>query len=258
MDVNDPLLETPRVRFGGVIGSLNVINSRPVMRRADRLFRIAQELDTERYTTARFLAEVLEVSERTIYRDIDTLSGSGIPIEAMAGAGYRLCRGFRLPPMMFDPDELTAILLGIRMVQGWSDPGLAAAAARALRKVDAALPERLRPALASEDLLVPDFHVPPALGEHIGVLRAAIGDRTKVRITYAREDGARSERSLWPLGLFYWGQKWTFGAWCELRGDFRHFRVDRIEALEITRERFTPQAGRTLQDFLAAVRAEGS
>lgn len=228
------------------------------MRRADRLFRITQELHTDRYITARALAALLEVSERTIYRDIDDLSASGVPIEATAGAGYRLCKGFRLPPLMFDDEELAALLLGMRMVQAWSDRGLAAAAARALRKVDGVLPERLRPALVSEDLLVPDFSVPEAVREHMAALRRAIVERRKVEVTYRREDGTPSQRLLWPLGLFYWGRTWTLAAWCELRQDFRHFRLDRIQSLQASGVRFSSMAGRSLQDFLIAVGARDS
>ncbi|MCU7876970.1 MAG: YafY family transcriptional regulator [Candidatus Thiodiazotropha sp. (ex Lucinoma borealis)] len=228
------------------------------MRRADRLFRITQELETERYLTAQTLAQRLEVSQRTIYRDIDDLSASGVPIEAMAGAGYRLCRGFRLPPLMFDDEELTALLFGMRMVQGWSDRELAAAASRALRKVEAVLPERLRPVLDREALMVPDYHVPDEVREHVASLRKAITEQRKVRIAYRRVDGVSSERVLWPLGLFYWGQKWTLGAWCELRGAFRHFRLDRIESLVMTGSRYESTAGRTLHDFLIDVGADSN
>ncbi|MCU7920506.1 MAG: YafY family transcriptional regulator [Candidatus Thiodiazotropha sp. (ex Epidulcina cf. delphinae)] len=226
------------------------------MRRADRLFRITQELDTERYVTAQTLAALLEVSQRTIYRDIDDLSASGVPIEAVTGTGYRLCQGFRLPPLMFEDEELTALLLGMRMVQSWSDRGHAAAASRALRKVKAVLPERLRPVLDREALLVPDFHVPDQIREYVALLRKAITEQRKVRIAYRREDGAPSERVLWPLGLFYWGQKWTLGAWCELRGSFRHFRLDRIDTLDTIGARYVSTAGRTLQDFLVSVGAD--
>jgi predicted DNA-binding transcriptional regulator YafY len=225
------------------------------MRRADRLFRITQELDTKRYLTARELARKLEVSLRTIYRDIEALSASGVPIEGTAGAGYRLCQGFRLPPLMFDDEELTALLLGMRMVQAWSDRDLAAAARRARRKIEGVLPQRLQPILDSEALLVPDFHLSDAMRDQVALLRKAIAEKRKVQMSYQRADGVISERILWPLGLFYWGEKWTLGAWCELRGAFRHFRLDRIGDLNLTGSCYTTSEGRTLRDLLQAVGA---
>jgi predicted DNA-binding transcriptional regulator YafY len=223
------------------------------MRRADRLFRITQELDTRRYLTARELAYMLEVSQRTIYRDIDALSASGVPIEGTVGAGYRLCEGFRLPPLMFDEEELTSVVLGMRMVQAWSDRDLATAAARARRKIEAVLPLRLRPLLESEAMMVPDFHIPQSVRNHVALLRRAVAERFKVEIHYRRSDGVTSERILWPLGLFYWGEKWTLGAWCELRDAFRHFRLDRIGDLTLTAARYPVMEGRTLDDYLLAV-----
>ncbi|PVV11680.1 MAG: hypothetical protein B6D77_06375 [gamma proteobacterium symbiont of Ctena orbiculata] len=223
------------------------------MRRADRLFRITQELDTKRYLTARELAQLLEVSQRTIYRDIDALSTSGVPIEGTAGAGYRLCQGFRLPPLMFDDEELTALLLGIRMVQAWSDRNLAAAAARLRRKIEAILPQRLQPIVDGEALLVPDFHLPEMVREHAARLRSAINEKERVWMRYQRADKLVSERVVWPLGLFYWGEKWTLGAWCELRGAFRQFRLDRIVDLDLTGSRYRETEGRTLRDLLLAV-----
>jgi predicted DNA-binding transcriptional regulator YafY len=225
------------------------------MRRTDRLFRITQELDTKRYLTARDLAQMLEVSQRTIYRDIEALSASGIPIEGTAGAGYRLCQGFRLPPLMFDEEELTALLLGMRMVQAWSDPDLATAAARSRRKIEAVLPQRLRPVLDDKALMVPDFHIPDVLRDHVAQLRRSIINKQKVKISYQRSDGVVSERVVWPLGLFYWGEKWTLGAWCELRGAFRHFRLDRIGNLSGTSSRYPAMQGRRLDDYLLAVGA---
>lgn len=223
------------------------------MRRADRLFRITQELDTKRYLTARELACKLEVSQRTIYRDIDALSASGVPIEGTAGAGYRLCQGFRLPPLMFDDEELTALLLGMRMVQAWSDRDLAEAADRARRKIEGVLPQRLQPVLDSEAMLVPDFHLSDTVRGHVALLRKSIAEKRKVQMRYQRADGVISERILWPLGLFYWGEKWTLGAWCELRGAFRHFRLDRIGDLCLAGSHYTTSEGRTLRDFLQAV-----
>lgn len=228
------------------------------MRRADRLFRIAQRLHHERVVTARTLAEELEVSERTIYRDIQDLSLSGVPVTGEAGVGYRLARGFRLPPLMFEAEELAALLLGMRMVQAWTDPALAGAATRAAARIEAALPERLLGEFAREELLVPDFFIPDTLRKHLAPLRGAVRDRRKLRVAYRREDGQGSERILWPLGLFYWGRHWTLVAWCELRDAFRHFRLDRIGALDVLAERFPLQTGRSLQDFLAQVQTEKS
>ncbi|MES9854167.1 MAG: YafY family protein [Candidatus Thiodiazotropha sp. L084R] len=223
------------------------------MRRADRLFQITLELNAERYVTADSLAQKLEVSVRTIYRDIDALSASGIPVEAVAGAGYRLAKGFRVPPLMFNEEELTALMLGMRMVQGWCDPELAQAASSALNKVESVLPERLQPVLMREALLVPDFHIPGEVRSHVAELRKAISSRRKVSIAYCRKDGEHSERTIWPLGLFYWGKVWTLAAWCELRVDFRQFRLDRICFLEQSIGRYELKSGRTLQDFLISV-----
>jgi predicted DNA-binding transcriptional regulator YafY len=223
------------------------------MRRADRLFRITQELDAKRYITADTLSQLLEVSVRTIYRDIEALSASGIPIEASAGAGYRLSRGFRVPPLMFNDEELTALLLGMRMVRGWCDHELAQAASAALRKVEAVLPERLRPVLLREEMFVPDFHIPSEVRSHVASLRKAIGNRSKVHITYSRKDGIHSDRVVWPLGLFYWGPVWTLAAWCELRQAFRQFRLDRIGSMEIGGGQYEVMKGQTLQDYLISV-----
>ncbi|MEJ2620048.1 MAG: YafY family protein [Candidatus Thiodiazotropha sp.] len=223
------------------------------MRRADRLFRITQELSPERYITAETLAERLEVSVRTVYRDIDALSASGIPVEAVAGSGYRLSKGFRVPPLMFNDEELTALMLGMRMVQGWCDAALAEAASSALSKVEAVVPERLRPILSHEALLVPDFHIPSEVREHVARLRKAIAQQHKIEIAYRRQDGVYSERVIWPLGLFYWGSVWTLAAWCELRDGFRQFRVDRIETLQRSNGRYSLVSGRTLRDYLLSV-----
>ncbi len=226
------------------------------MRRADRLFRIAQSLSAERYITAESLADRLEVSVRTIYRDIEALSVSAIPIEAVAGRGYRLSKGFRVPPMMFNDEELTALMLGMRMVQGWCDTALAEAASSALDKVAAVVPGKLRPVLSREALLVPDFHIPAEVRAHVSGLRRAIAQRRRIEIAYCRRDGVHSDRVIWPLGLFYWGSVWTLAAWCELRDAFRQFRIDRIESLEMAGGQYERVSGRTLQDYLISVDGE--
>lgn len=223
------------------------------MRRADRLFQIIQMLRHDRPVTAFFLAEALEVSERTIYRDVQDLSLSGVPIEGEAGKGYKLMRGFHLQPLMFTEEELAALLLGARMVQAWTDKGLARAASHAMRKIESVIPAHLKPELARAEILVPDFPMETQTSEHLGLLRKAIKRQRKVKYDYQREDGEHSSRVVHPLGLFYWGKVWTLVAWCELRNDFRHFRLDRMQnALQLD-EAFESIPGRTLSDFLATV-----
>ena len=223
------------------------------MRRADRLFQIIQQLHHQRATTARDLAEVLEVSERTIYRDMQDLSLSGVPIAGEAGVGYRLLPGFHMPPLMFNAEELAALLLGARMVQVWTDKSLARAAQQAISKIEKVIPEHLKPELVREEMLVPDFSISPEVAAHLALLRSAIQRQYKVAYDYIRQDGEHSSRIAHPLGLFYWGKVWTLVAWCELRQAFRHFRLDRIQRMEILSQPFQSVPGRTLRDFLATV-----
>jgi predicted DNA-binding transcriptional regulator YafY len=223
------------------------------MRRADRLFRITQELRSDRWVTARILAERLEVSERTIYRDIQDLSLSGVPIIAEAGLGYRLMKGYRLPPLMFDEEELEALLLGVRMVDVWSESTLAAAAKRAVTRIEAVLPERLLPELERKLILVPPSRPDDGVADLLHVLRQSVRFQIKVKFHYQRADGQSSVRTVRPLGLAYWGRTWTLVAWCELRNDFRHFRLDRMSRLVESGVKFEQESGRTLDDFLACV-----
>ena len=221
------------------------------MRRADRLFQIIQNLHHDRAVTAHHLADGLQVSERTIYRDIQDLSLSGVPITGEAGHGYRLMKGFQLSPLMFTEEELAALLLGARMVQAWTDKGLARAAQQAMAKIERVIPDHLKPELARQDILVPDFPFAVPVSKELEVLRHAIKQQRKVRFDYRREDGQHSARTVHPLGLFYWGKVWTLVAWCELRGDFRHFRLDRMSEITNLSDRYELLAGRTLQDYLA-------
>jgi len=220
------------------------------MRRADRLFRLLLELRRGRVVTARRLAERLEVSERTIYRDVADLSGAGVPIEGEAGVGYRL-RDFEVPPLVFERDEIEAMVLGARVVEGWGDGDLARAASTALAKIECALP-RGRAHLVEETRLYAPVH-----GERrveklpLGPIRRAIGDQRKLRLDYRDEQGRDSERVVRPLGLAFYPPVWLLVAWCELRVDFRNFRVDRCVGVEVLDDKFAAERGRTLADYLA-------
>ena len=221
------------------------------MRRADRLFQIVLLLGRDRVKTARRIAEELEVSERTVYRDIADLVAVGVPIDGEAGIGYRLHPGYQVPPLMFDDQELESLVLGAAMVRAWADADLAKAAERVLAKVDAVLPDRLRGSLEKETLLAPGFFIPPETVRGMAPLRKAIDQRLKVNMAYVREDGERSERVVWPLGLVFWGTKWTLGAWCEWRGEFRTFRLDRIQTLDLLSLTFPDMPGRRFRDYIA-------
>jgi predicted DNA-binding transcriptional regulator YafY len=220
------------------------------MRRADRLFQIVQLLRRQRVTTAANLASELGVSERTIYRDVQDLILSGLPIRGEAGVGYALPRNFELPPLMFSSEEIEALVLGARIVKSWSDPSLARAADSALTKIELVLPERLRSRIAETTLFAPSFHIPGAATAELARLRAAIVNRQKVRFAYTRKDGMHSDRTVRPLGLFFWGSSWSATAWCELRNAFRNFRLDRMAELRVLDEQFTAAPGQTLEDFL--------
>ena len=146
--------------------------------------------------------------------------------------------------------------MGANMVLAWADAELARAAGRVLAKVDAVLPDRLRERLDKETLLAPGFFIPQETVTGMAQLRKAIDQHRTVRMAYIREDGESSKRIAWPLGLVFWGTKWTLGAWCELRGQFRTFRLDRIQSLELLPSQFPDMAGRRFKDYIAYVSAE--
>ena len=236
------------------------------MRRADRLFRIVQFLRAGRLQTARGLAQKLQVSERTIYRDVQDLQLSGVPILGEAGVGYTLRRDYDLPPLMFDVREITALVLGSRMVAAWGDTELASAANDALRKIEAVLTPELRDRIDSVRLYVPSFGMrgqnsdPSQLSTRdvLEKLRGAIENCQIVQAGYGDAEAKVTERRLRPMALLFWGQVWTLVAWCELRTDFRSFRADRFKTLNILEETFTPEKGQRYEDFIAKVKQQMS
>jgi predicted DNA-binding transcriptional regulator YafY len=221
------------------------------MRRADRLFQLIQLLRRRNVATAAWLADELEVSERTIYRDVRDLVLSGVPIEGEAGVGYILRRGFDLPPLMFTESEIEAMVLGVRVVTSWGDQGLARAAGDALARVESVLPDRLKQKLQNTPLFAPGFHISPQIAGSLSALRTAIDERRKVELAYTSAEGDDTDRLVRPLGLFFWGDRWSLTGWCELREDFRSFRLDRMREMRPTRERFHDEPGRTLDDYFA-------
>jgi predicted DNA-binding transcriptional regulator YafY len=204
--------------------------------------------------TAAALARELEVSERTVYRDIRDLIISGVPIDGEAGVGYTLRRGFDLPPLMFTAPEIEAMVLGVRVVTSWGDAALARAAGDALARVEAALPDWLKAKMAATPLYAPGFHVPERVVNALSTIRAAIEGQRKIHLDYIDADGTPTERTVRPLGLFFWGSGWSMAAWCELRTGFRNFRLDRMASLDVLDERFEAEPGQTLEDFFSEKR----
>ena len=208
------------------------------MRRADRLFQIIQILRrTTRPVTAAKLAEELEVSKRSVYRDVADLIGQRVPIRGEAGLGYVLGRDFDMPPLMLTPDEIEAAALGAQWVAERGDAVLAAAARDLIAKISAAVPERLRPFIAEPTIGAPASNGTARDGLDIGQTRAWIRAGRKIRIRYRDEHDADSERTIWPVIIGYAETVRLLAAWCELRQDFRHFRTDRILAAEFLDER---------------------
>jgi predicted DNA-binding transcriptional regulator YafY len=225
------------------------------MRRADRLFRIVQFLRAGRLQTARGLAAKLQVSERTIYRDVQDLQLSGVPILGEAGVGYTLRRDYDLPPLMFDQREITALVLGSRMVAAWGDAELASAANDALRKIEAVLTAALRDRIDAVPLYAPDYALrnQGSTREVLEQLRIAIEKSRIIQAAYGDAESQMTERRLRPIALHFWGSVWTLVDWCELRVDFRSFRADRFRTVRILEETFTLQPGQRYEDFLEQV-----
>lgn len=222
------------------------------MNKAERLFQLTNLLRGRRTAiTAKTLAEKLEVSERTIYRDIQALELSGIPVEGEAGIGYRIRHNFELPPLMFDRTEIIALLLGSRMVQAWSDKELAGAAGRAIDKINAILPDDLKVLIEQQTLLVPDYFVQSDDADISQQIRQAIEEKRQIQLCYNRADGQYSERTLNPLGMVFWGGKWTLIAWCHLRDNYREFRIDRMQQVTLLEQHFDITADCNLEHYIA-------
>lgn len=214
------------------------------MRRADRLFQIIQILRrTTRPVTAEAMAEELEVSKRSVYRDVADLIGQRVPIRGEAGSGYVLSRDFDMPPLMLTPDEIEAAVLGAQWVAERGDAVLAAAARDLIAKIEAAVPERLRPFIAEPTIGAPASNRTARDGLDIARTRAWIRAGRKIRIRYRDERDEDSERTIWPVIIGYAETVRLLAAWCELRQDFRHFRTDRIVAAEFLDERHDARVG---------------
>jgi predicted DNA-binding transcriptional regulator YafY len=226
------------------------------MRRADRLFLLINALQGRRTALpARRLAETLGVSLRTVYRDVADLQGSGVPIEGEAGVGYLLRKGADIPPLMFTPEELEALVVGVRFVRAFAGGRLAQAAQLALLKIEAALPESLRGRAERTRVFAPGRRWHEVSVGIMDRLHAAIEKREVLVIDYRDEAGVTSSRAIEPLCLAFWGGVWTVGAWCRLRTAFRNFRLDRIAALGPAGERFEDSPERGLQAFLREMQA---
>ena len=201
-------------------------------------------------------AERLEVSDRTVYRDVADLMAQGVPIEGEAGVGYRMQAGFDLPPLMFTKNEAQALVASVRLAQSRLDAGLARHAEGALSKILAVLPPAARAAAESLAVYAPPFGPDAATRKRLETLRIAAEAKHTLRLVYVDLKEQRSERVVRPLGCFYWGAVWTLAAWCEARAGFRNFRVDRIEALQVLEARFRDEPGKTLADLFCEVEAE--
>lgn len=220
------------------------------MRRAERLFRLVAELRARGVSRAEDVAAHFEISVRTVYRDIAHLQASGLPIEGEAGVGYILRPGFDLPAMTFTFEQLDALATGLSFVEAAGDVALSEAAAEVRAKLQAALPDPEKRRLEDAPMFASrrDGRAAPSAK----VVRRAIRECRVVRLIYRDQDGEQSERRVRPLAIWAFTDGWLFAGWCELRGDFRAFRLDRIMTLEDTGESFTSEPDQTLQAYLAA------
>jgi predicted DNA-binding transcriptional regulator YafY len=225
------------------------------MRKSERLFQLVNLLRGRRTAiTAEQLSDAMEVSVRTIYRDIQALSLSGVPVDGEAGIGYMLRAGYQLPPLMFDFDEMQALLLGASMVEAWTDPELAKGARQAIQKIRAVLPEALLIQADHQAYRVPVLESQQEVRETHLIIRRACERQQVLNLHYSDAKGTESQRRVWPLGMIFWGERWTLVAWCEKRGDYRSFRFDRVLSIDILDEFYPADDEKNLQHYIHLMR----
>lgn len=230
------------------------------MKKSERLLQLLVLLRSKRRaSTAAELASRMGVSERTIYRDIQSLILSGVDIVGEAGVGYLLQAGSEVPPLMFTEKELEALVLGIRLLKGWGDDELIAAASNAQSKIQAVLPVRVLQSHEhkSTKYLVPDFNR-QARVQFSELVREAIDKTQAIKIHYLDEKQNKTTRKINPLGLIFWGQAWTIVSWCQLRDDYRLFRLDRIVFAELLNEVFETTRSSSFAHYISNYEAEVS
>jgi len=222
------------------------------MSRAQRLLDLIQVLRRHRHpVSGAVLAGATGVSLRTVYRDIDALKAQGAHIDGEAGLGYVLRPGFMLPPLMFSEEEIEALVLGSRWVHQRGDRQLAAAAANVLAKIGAVLPQDLRDALDDSGLLVGPADAMSAGDAELPRIRQAIRRERKLAISYRDKDGTASRRTVWPFALAFFERSRVIVSWCELRGDYRHFRTDRIDSLQVSDHRYPRRRQALMKEWRA-------
>ena len=226
------------------------------MRRTDRLFDLILLLRDGRLHRAEDMARELEVSVRTIYRDMDTLVLSGVPVAGERGMGYMMTAPVTLPPLNLTLTELEALHLGMAVVGEAADPELQKAAKTLSAKIDAVLPEDRTTPPSGWGFAVYPFKDAAAGFRFMPQIRTAIRSRQKLQITYADGKSEVTERVIRPLQIEYWGRVWTATGWCEHRHDFRSFRIDRIRSLKPLAELFVEEQGKSLADFIAKMKHE--
>ena len=244
-----------RRRHWNGVGSGTLEADDSPMGRTQRLLTLMDALRRHRRpVTAASLAEEVSVSIRTIYRDVQSLVELGAPIDGEAGLGYLLRGGFFLPPLMFDADELEALVLGARLVERQGDTTLAASARNVLAKIAAAAPKDLRDAMGETSFWAPG---PTADVPALKPMREAIRREHKIAIVYSDEKGVVTERTIWPIALAFYEGRQTVAAWCELRDGFRHFRTDRIRTVEARAERYPRRRAALVKEWRATMRVPG-
>lgn len=222
------------------------------MSRAQRLLDLIQALRRRRQAVAgAVLAQELGVSLRTIYRDIETLKAQGAHIEGEAGVGYVLRPGFLLPPLMLSEEEIEALVLGSRWVSERADGALGKAARNLLAKIGTVLPDDLKAGIDSAGLLIGPGEPIVARDAELAQIRVAIRAERKLQIAYADEKGTATDRTIWPVALAFFDRVRVLIAWCELRGAYRHFRIDRIVALGAQTERYPRRRARLMKEWHA-------
>ncbi|MCF6288605.1 MAG: YafY family transcriptional regulator [Proteobacteria bacterium] len=222
------------------------------MRKADRLFQLTNLIRAKQPITAQRLAEELNVAVRTIYRYIDDLSVSGIPIYGTTGVGYQLDEHFELPPLNLTEKELDALLLGVKMVSSWTGNTLSEAASSLASKIEVVLPTRLKQGYV-KTIYAPDFLHSAKDRKIWELIYKAIKNSNSVSINYTALNNNITNRTIYPLGLFYWGGKWTLGSWCTLRNDFRNFRIDKMSEIKVSKEQYSKTTVINLQSYFATI-----